>query len=999
MNFDSLDRLIKIIQRLPFRDARFILTEIEKDMRFNRKALDYIGRRVFRIEEVLETFSEEELKLLLDRLSSDAKAYLVHKQTSYRELLIEILGRKEYNRYEKQNLILEEEDFSSEVMENLYLLLRSGKVAYNGFSLFLCPPGCRPGKHTALGGKIFFQILNPYIKKEEGIEILIYSPELAGSSLKLSCQTTGSRFFNNENKEIIIHLNHMGVNHSTYFPDLSPGPMTIFLNVPGKGEVSRTIYIGGSEALYTLTVQSIERENDILQFRMHYRGKIPFSNGFSLLYCSRCGAPLGSTALIAEGDGVCSASFPDIDERLLHRDDFYLHHFVDSHQSITRVDVLSQKPHRIPIHVIDHRSGIPIQLNVPIEEHLSYIVQVSTSAEAFENTISYMRSGKLRFRDALFRITERKLSPLEMSVRDSELYLLTSPNKTSNIYLLSNYSESGLTGFKYNPVGMETFSDIYFVFYKYGPEEPEPFYAVHSRPVPEMSLVIDAPDCINPGDYLEINVCYQTDDESEIKISQGKHIEVHKVSGKGFIPFYSKSDMGVRVELISGENQISKEYFFQERELHFKNIFFAKKNYNYEKLEKPYVLYRSPYEMKQKILNDLFSAAIDSGEDLSVRISILVHELMKYKNPEDQDSLIHLINTNIIALLKLRNSNGFFRLFPFEEGNETTTAVIFRHFSSLRIYKSQLEILLPSLNVLMNEIDIGLNEDGKEFQSIENLTTINGKNPADSLIYSNGEISGKINHSYQNEQSIFLDMVLYCLINHLDHLEINSGIQKKTILKRNTGMKKYLEKLKILKPRLLTINKKKYKSIDSIIEKLKEKIEIIFREDSLPSSSISLSLIFLLEYLEKVNNEFEFSPEIFLKDESFLEVDNFKAISEHVLIEQVIPISGMNRAEIIFPDISLEKSRYRIGEIVALKIKKFLGSCRFHFLLPGCLETIGNQENSFQRDRFHLNWLSTDSEIFLRAIRKGRGRIIVFGEDTFHRERISYTILDILEVY
>lgn len=102
----------------------------------------------------------------------------------------------------------------------------------------------------------------------------------------------------------------------------------------------------------------------------------------------------------------------------------------------------------------------------------------------------------------------------------------------------------------------------------------------------------------------------------------------------------------------------------------------------------------------------------------------------------------------------------------------------------------------------------------------------------------------------------------------------------------------------------------------------------------------------------------------FLKDESFLEVDNFKAISEHVLIEQVIPISGMNRAEIIFPDISLEKSRYRIGEIVALKIKKFLGSCRFHFLLPGCLETIGNQENSFQRDRFHLNWLSTDSEIF-----------------------------------
>ena len=107
---DRLGQLAQILKHLPRKGARWILADLEADLRFSREALAELTRRVFDPQDLLEDLSVEELKLVVGTMPSDRLAQAL------------------------------EEAEPDKVLESLLKRVAEGRVAYSGAALMISPP-------------------------------------------------------------------------------------------------------------------------------------------------------------------------------------------------------------------------------------------------------------------------------------------------------------------------------------------------------------------------------------------------------------------------------------------------------------------------------------------------------------------------------------------------------------------------------------------------------------------------------------------------------------------------------------------------------------------------------------------------------------------------------------------------------------------------------------------------------------------------------------------
>ena len=275
---EKLRHLAGIIRKMPVKDARWILTDLESDVQFNREFLKYLAKHSFQPNELFELLSPEEFKSLFSKVPLPALQKWISENPEKKSIFEAALGKTKVSDILAKKLSAGEGDNYSElILEELCRQVSQGKVSYNGISLYLNPPECRPASPAKKSGNCFFAVLNPLVRDGEGLKIMIAAPEYSGQMLRMSLQSTGPRYFSKESWFINLYIGSGGTYIGEVFPDRMPGPVTVWLEIPGSGEVCRTVYFTGAKSLYTFDVKSIQSNYDSFEVsgRLVFRGKSP----------------------------------------------------------------------------------------------------------------------------------------------------------------------------------------------------------------------------------------------------------------------------------------------------------------------------------------------------------------------------------------------------------------------------------------------------------------------------------------------------------------------------------------------------------------------------------------------------------------------------------------------------------------------------------------------------------------------------------------------------
>ena len=351
-----LTHLAQMIQNMEPVQAKLILSDLENDIKFSRKAIHFLGRKLLTPSVIFDELANDELAYILKPLEMKTLNRIIKDlNENNKRRCAEILGKVRF----KDALYSERCDALSSTIDKLIQGLSkgvsAGKIAYNGIALFLVTPPCRPpGKRLPKKKCVFFQTLNPIVSPGEGIRIVIYAPNHPNILARVSLQSTGKRFFDKNAWFSPVKLDDSGFFLGDIFPKEEPGPATVWLEIPEGGEVCRTVlFAQPARAVFTPDLISI-----VDKLGTNKRKSITFQlNGIEetkndrvrvILYCSRCGVPISSGYVQLDNFRGCFEFIDPCGENA-HYHDYYLHIVAGKHQSGIIINIHSWKKIIIPL--------------------------------------------------------------------------------------------------------------------------------------------------------------------------------------------------------------------------------------------------------------------------------------------------------------------------------------------------------------------------------------------------------------------------------------------------------------------------------------------------------------------------------------------------------------------------------------------------------------------------------------------------------------------------
>jgi len=305
----NLQTLAQILKEMENQESSALLAQLEQVDSLDEESLNYLFLELFDFSQIVEEITSKEISLIIKQLSKESAVALIDNQTSATKgRLKESIGKR---LYEDINTAMpaSNEEAIFDFIETMKKLVAEGKLAYTGLILKLNPPSCRRFKNPSQQGSICFQLFESITGTQSGFHILIYAPEYMGQYLRISLQHKEARYFHKDQWFEKIELNQQGFFFGKIYPKVKAGLNTIWLEIPGHGEVSRSIFESGkSSSKFSLTFEKIEPTiQERIAFKCRVTGKAlkPAGQFAAKLYCFHCGVYLSSAiSHIENGRGI-----------------------------------------------------------------------------------------------------------------------------------------------------------------------------------------------------------------------------------------------------------------------------------------------------------------------------------------------------------------------------------------------------------------------------------------------------------------------------------------------------------------------------------------------------------------------------------------------------------------------------------------------------------------------------------------------------------------------
>ena len=536
-----LEHLAGILDGMDRHAAMDILSELERDIRFDRGSLRFLTSKLFNPARLFDELQPDELACIVRPLKAECLKTLLSLLGGESERLCRDIAGK---RRVEDALGLQRGAASDVLNESILDLLgkgiAEGKIAYNGIALMIDPIPCRPGNETqgtgaGNGRGVFFQTMNPLMTEGTGMTVLICVPSRAGALVRLSLQARGKRFFDGKGWFTPIILDEKGFFYGELFPDTEPGPVMVWLEVPGMGEARRYIFVTGSAAAtFSVTLMSMRKsgESTTIDFLLRGGGERKGEKNVRVrLYCSRCGAPVAfGTVRISDSRGTFE--FPDPPEGREHEHGYYLHVIDGDHQAGTRIDASAGEVARTPLTESgDRKAGQEIRFPLRAVEHETILYHASSSPDADLALRQLMENGIAVLSGAGSDAPSsgaRKPSPLELSLRDDMVLL----GERRGFWEMGWVRCDGTGEFGYNPAGDGRMSDLYITLYRIAGGMIEPLQRHVSRLTRIPQVFPFMPQYLEAGEVVDLEIGYYLPREGTLSMINGRKIST-PASGSG----------------------------------------------------------------------------------------------------------------------------------------------------------------------------------------------------------------------------------------------------------------------------------------------------------------------------------------------------------------------------------------------------------------------------------------------------------------------------------
>lgn len=333
-NNERLDELIKILRKMPYQEARWILADMEKDIQFDKNALNTILNGLFDLRMLFKDFTESGLQEILPAVPDEGLAYIIKKDAGYQTDVKRVVGKERFLKLEKCEPA-QENIAKGYIMDAMHTALSEKRISYHSILLLLQTVPCTKRNYLQKEQiSLQFRVLNQMYKPGDMLDVLLFSKELAGQKGQLFTLRADS---GKEVQRTDFRFDKSGF----YFKQLYSGIDAlgfVGLSVTGRGDALHPLLaVSDTQALFTPVLNSYLYKNHIyqlkfsLQFRNNKRpgqeNKIRY-----LVYCLHCGFPLFISSADIQGDEI-EIRFPAADTEPEHSGDYYLHFFYDEHQS------------------------------------------------------------------------------------------------------------------------------------------------------------------------------------------------------------------------------------------------------------------------------------------------------------------------------------------------------------------------------------------------------------------------------------------------------------------------------------------------------------------------------------------------------------------------------------------------------------------------------------------------------------------------------------------
>ncbi|MCB1156778.1 MAG: hypothetical protein KDK45_04685, partial [Leptospiraceae bacterium] len=213
---DKPSQLVKILRKMPYLEARWILADMDKDLQFDRHVLSSIANGLFELRTFFKDFTESTMQEILPSVPDSSLAYIIKTEARYQTDVKRVLGKDRYFRIEKTEAD-DEEIAKNNIISAIHTALSEKRLSYHSILLLLKVGPCT--KKVFLNREpihLQMRVLNQMYKPGDMLDVLIYSPDLAGQKAQIFTLKSDS---GKEDKRIMFRFDKSGF----YFKQIHSG--------------------------------------------------------------------------------------------------------------------------------------------------------------------------------------------------------------------------------------------------------------------------------------------------------------------------------------------------------------------------------------------------------------------------------------------------------------------------------------------------------------------------------------------------------------------------------------------------------------------------------------------------------------------------------------------------------------------------------------------------------------------------------------------------------
>ncbi len=1001
----KLTQLSEILKNMDDGQAWAIISNLDDNTQFDREALEFIGKRIIKASSIIPELSKNEINILLKPLNDDELSTLLHScDDNCKKILSQTINKSRHDTALSFKSNVKPQDVTDLIIDSLLREIANGKIAYTGIAVKLLTLPCRPSEPAKSKGKIFFQTLNPIINSGDGIKILIHDLSRINSAMRIYLQCDKERFFSKNSLYTTVTLDKNGFYYGEIFPDAFSISATVWLEIPGKGEIARTVFKSSdSKATFQIGINDISKESDLnKQIDFSLTSKFSSYSGKAMvhLYCAYCGSPIVSGFSDCK-DGNGSFSYRESDAIALHNRDYYFHIAVEGRQSGTRINCFNFEKDKSILHKTENNreADSPIEIDLPIDGIATIFYHVTSSKIVNSELQNLIYQGNLKIEGVHKNSKNRASTPFELATIRDDLLIL-SQNRHEFFCNMQTITEGEI--FSYVHSGIDSIKDLHFTFYKIDEFGITPFFSYLSSIERKAIIKPNYPLYLEQGETLAMPIAYNLPEKGRLLIND-KDILEKDIQGFGSVNLNINGTDEISISLLVNNKTYQFGNLNSKREIHSKKRSYDMNSFEYipkgtilEPTENTtFELFPTPSSIYQEILLDcLLTYPWGCGEQTAAQLSgfcILINskKIRDIKNP----IIIHL-NTGIHHLLSFKNETGYYSIFGTDHSPSATT-LVYKNLSPALALKTKISMLIPKLFKIINEIELILNIDKKEnstqkpAKDIEkNIYSLDSPIPllTEQFVF---EKDGKLQmkeDQFFSTSAYFSEIATWLIETDETSMKIfDKEIKEKNTLKRNL-LYTILEKLHFVNPIIekKTINVSKI--LNDPLEMVLKAIHISSLATSFPSTIEMISFMHLLDEISKKTENYKYT-----RDNEIFTVDSKTKIEKPIKIESDFTFVKVKH-QIIYkeihqnvfhkkPDFTLSSKKIKKGKTLKITTKYSNSNyIIYNFLYPPCLIPVPNS-NSLIEDqtlKLHSNY---DGDIIFKGDNRGKGMLKILVEN------------------